>query len=159
ICILMSLVALIASGSQIPVELAKLPSFSQLFREFCEFSGYNGLSLTVFIAEAILTLVLGVFNTCLTFYAAMAIGHSFSDKKILYSVLAFAGISIVLSIFESVLALFMGANFGTNIMINYRNFAYSLNWLILQGLLLAVVETIPLYFVTTYFLKKRINLA
>lgn len=159
ISILMCLVALIVSGSQIGVELAKLPSFSQLFREFCEFSGYNGLSLTVFITEVILTMVLGIFNTCLIFYAAMAIGHSFSDRKILHSVLAFAGISIVLSIFESVLALFMGANFGANIMIGYRNFAYSLNWLILQGLLLAIVETVPMYFITTHFLKKKINLA
>ena len=159
IVILMCLLALIISGSDIAGIIAEMPTFKQMFGEFMNYSGYNGLSLTVFIVEVVLLTVVGVLNTCLNFYAAMAIGHSFSDRKILYSVLAFVGISIVWSIFESVLALFMGENFGENIMLNYRNFAYSLNWLMLQGLLLSVVETVPLYFITTFCLKKRINLA
>lgn len=159
IVLLMCLLALIISGSDIAGIIAEMPTFKEMFAQFLDYSGYNGLSLTLFIVEFILLTVVGVLNTCLNFYAAMAIGHSFSNRKILYSVLAFVGISIVFSIFESVLALFMGENFGESIMLNYRNFAYSLNWLMLQGLLLSVVETIPLYFITTYCLKKRINLA
>lgn len=159
ICILMCLLALIISGSDIADIIAEMPSAKELFTQFFEYSGYNGLSLTVFILEVVLVTVVGVLNTCLNFYAAMAIGHSFSDRKLLYSVLAFVAISIVWSLFETVLALFMGENFSTGIMLNYRNFAYSMNVLILQGLLLSVVETIPLYFITTHCLKKRINLA
>ena len=157
--VLMLLLALIISGSDIAGIIAEMPTFKEMFAQFMDYSGYNGLSLAVFVVEFVVITIVGVLNTCLNFYAAMAIGHSFSNRKVLCSVLAFAGISIVFSIFESVLALFMGEQFSTNIMLNYRNFAYSLNWLMLQGLLLAVVETIPLYFVTTYFLKKKINLA
>lgn len=159
IVILMCLLALIISGSDIASILADLPSARELFTQFCEYSGYNGLSLTLFIVEVILVTVVGLINTCLNFYAAMAIGHSFSDRKVLYSVLAFVAISIAFSMFETILALFMGESFNNGIMLNYRSFAYSLNWLLMQGLLLSVVETVPLYFITTHCLKKRINLA
>ena len=159
IFVLMLLLALIISGSDIAGIIAEMPTFKEMFAQFLDYSGYNGLSLTVFAIEFVVIAIVGVLNTCLNFYAAMAIGHSFSNRKVLYSVLAFVGISIVFSIFESVLAMFMGESFSNSIMLNYRNFAYSLNWLMLQGLLLAVIETVPLYFVTTYCLKKRINLA
>lgn len=159
IFVLMLVLALIISGSDIAGIIAEMPTFKEMFAQFLDYSGYNGLSLAVFAIEFVVIAIVGVLNTCLNFYAAMAIGHSFSNRKVLCSVLAFVGISIVFSIFESVLALFMGESFSTGIMLNYRNFAYSLNLLMLQGLLLAVVETVPLYFVTTYCLKKRINLA
>ena len=157
--VLMSVLLLIVSGSDIGYILSTMPSFKEAFREFCAYSGYSGLSLAVFIAEVIVVTLVGIVYTCLQFYTAMAVGHSFSNRKILYSVLAFVAISIVMSLVESASALFMGENFSTNIVFGFRNFAYSLNMVLFYGLIVGLVETVPLYFITSHFLKKRINLA
>lgn len=159
IFLLMCLLALIISGTDVAAILAELPTAKELFREFCDYSGYNGLSLAVFLMEVAAVSLVGLLYICLRFYAAMAVGHSFSNRKLLYSVLAYAAISIVLSVLESAAAMFMGESFGTYIMLDYRNFAYSMNRLLLSGLLLSVIETVPLYLLTAHCLKKRINLA
>lgn len=159
ICLLMCLLALIISGTDVAAILAELPTAKELFREFCDYSGYNGLRLAVFLVEVVAVSLVGILYTCLRFYAAMAVGHSFSNRKLLYSVLAYAAISIVLSLLESAATVFMEESFGISIMLDYRNFAYSMNRLLLSGLLLSMIETVPLYLLTAHCLKKRINLA
>ncbi len=159
VALLMTVFALIVSGSDIGYILSTMPSLKELFTQFLDYSGHSGLSLAVFIAEVIAVGFVGIVYICLQFYAAMAVGHSFSNHKILYSVLAFVTISIIISLLETVSALFMGLDFGVNIMINYRNFAYSMNLVMFYGLLVGLAETIPLYFITSHCLKKRVNLA
>lgn len=158
ISILMCVLALIISGTDVADILAELPSAREMFAQFCDYSGYNGLSLTLFVLEVLAVGAVGILYTCLRFYAALAVGYSFSNRKLLCSVLAFVVMSIVLSLLEGAVGMFLGESFAAN-MINYRAFAYSMNRLLLFGLLLSLLETIPLYFLTAHCLKRRINLA
>lgn len=156
--LLITLFAFLVSGSDVYEIFVAMPSFREMFSAFMDQSGYNGLSLALFVAEYIAVVIIGVFHICLRFYSAIAVGHSFSNRKLLCSVLAFVAIGFILSIIQGAAGIAMGMSFGTEIMISYRNFGYSMNMLLLKGLLLALVETAVLYAITVFCLKKKINL-
>lgn len=156
---LMGLFAFLVSGSDVYQIIEAMPSAKELFAMFMAQSGYSTFSFVLFIVEAVVVAVVGMLHICLSFYSAMAVGHSFSNRKLLYSVLAYVVISFVMSIIQSVAGIAMGQDFGAQIMFNYRNFGYSMNIMMLKGLVLALVETAVLYGITVFCLKKKINLA
>lgn len=97
-----------------------------------------------FDAKSVAQYVLLLLNTprlYLSFYAAMAIGHSFNGKKVLKSFGFYVLISIVCSTFESLCAEIAGFYYET--------------WALL---LLVILLCVGLFFVTAYFLRNRLNL-
>ena len=59
------------------------------------------LHLVGYCLELLAMFFVGACVSCLTFYCAMAIGYSFSNRKVLLSILAFFGIDILFSILQS----------------------------------------------------------
>ena len=115
------------------------------------------LQVIAYTAEVVVIVVLGALATYLMFYAAIALGHSFANHKILFSVLLYIGFSIVLQIivsFGGISGLFAVADssyFETHIL----NAAHTL---LLAVLLYYLIISAVFYLITHLNLKKRLNL-
>ena len=102
------------------------------------------------VPQLLLLAFFGGVSQILQFYFAMAIGNLANQNKLLFSVLAYIGISTVLSILQVILMVsstdfFAGEAFFDSI--------------IIRSLLLSVVSGIAYFFGTNYILKNRLNLA
>ena len=67
------------------------------------------LHLVGYCLELLAMFFVGACVSCLTFYCAMAIGYSFSNRKVLLSILAFFGIDILFSVLQSSLIMLLNA--------------------------------------------------
>lgn len=132
--------------------------------EGVEFSGLKLLDFAgqaaILLAEIILLLAVADSCLCLHLYAAMAVGHSFTHHKGLFSVLAYFAMSFVWGMIRNG-ALYVFYRIAPNgISLGLQNLspfaATHINMLALT-----VVTLIPAavwYIVTTYCLKNRLNL-
>lgn len=101
--------------------------------------------------------------SCLTFYCAMAIGYSFSNRKVLLSILAFFGIDILFSILQPSLIMLLNAIPGVelfmeNLDLNQVNAAGSVHIVLLCWVLYLAIHAAVLYIPTRLLLKKKLNL-
>ena len=127
--------------------------FAEIFRHLTAYYAFNG---TAFLLELLALIFVGCCVLCLEFYAAMAIGHSFANHKVLYSVLSFLGLQFVMQLLSG------GILVGTN----YDLLAVSLpsdGVLAMHSVMLTVIASTAVfgavyYVITTMFLKKRLNL-
>lgn len=78
----------------------------------------GGWNIAAYILEVLLCLFLLSCSTCLHFYAAMALGHSFADHKTLLSVVFY----VVLSIVVSWLLYIVSGLFGNGILSAFSEF-------------------------------------
>ena len=127
--------------------------FAEIFRHLTAYYAFNG---TAFLFELLALIFVGCCVLCLEFYAAMAIGHSFANHKVLYSVLSFLGLQFVMQLLSG------GILVGTN----YDLLTVSLpsdGVLAMHSVMLTVIASTAVfgavyYVITTMFLKKRLNL-
>lgn len=137
------------------------PSWAEIREALAEI-GLSVGDLALLGVEYLLILIVSGLTVCLHFYAAMALGHSFANHKVLYSILFFIAISLVfqfLSLFLGVASIesFDGLHIGyyqtaaDSVNSVKLMFAYILGGELLQGGIL--------YAITTLSLKKRLNLA
>ena len=127
--------------------------FAEIFRHLTAYYAFNG---TAFLFELLALIFVGCCVLCLEFYAAMAIGHSFANHKILCSVLSFLGLQFVMQLLSG------GILVGTN----YDLLTVSLpsdGVLAMHSVMLTVIASTAVfgavyYVITTMFLKKRLNL-
>ena len=127
--------------------------FAEIFRHLTAYYAFNG---TAFLLELLALIFVGCCVLCLEFYAAMAIGHSFANHKILCSVLSFLGLQFVMQLLSG------GILVGTN----YDLLTVSLpsdGVLAMHSVMLTVIASTAVfgavyYVITTMFLKKRLNL-
>ena len=127
--------------------------FAEIFRHLTAYYAFNG---TAFLLELLALIFVGCCVLCLEFYAAMAIGHSFANHKVLYSVLSFLGLQFVMQLLSG------GILVGTN----YDLLTVSLpsdGVLAMHSVMLTVIASTAVfgavyYVITTMFLKKRLNL-
>ena len=127
--------------------------FAEIFRHLTAYYAFNG---TAFLFELLALIFVGCCVLCLEFYAAMAIGHSFANHKVLCSVLSFLGLQFVMQLLSG------GILVGTN----YDLLAASLpsdGVLAMHSVMLTVIVSTAVfgavyYVITTMFLKKRLNL-
>lgn len=137
-----------------------LEGFAELMNDlrYLEIShAFNG---TVFLAELAALCFLGLAAMCLQFYAALAIGHGFPNRKMVWSVGAFFALQFIIQ--------FLGIN--ALILLDKLNFDFfGLLHVSLHGAaavhlgMLLVIAGVVLYgaifyFLTAYFLKRRLNL-
>lgn len=101
------------------------------------------------LVEGGLILLLGALLVTLWIWAAMAIGHSFANHKSLFSVLAFFAIEMVQQITGGIIDGIMP-----------DGFTYGLEHTVVLALILAAEMLVAalFYFITAYFLEKRLNL-
>lgn len=101
--------------------------------------------------------------TCLTFYCAMAIGYSFSNRKVLMSILAFIGIDILFTVLQSSVVMLLNnipgvERFMENLDLSRVSAAGSVHIVLLGWILYLVVYAAVLYIPTRLLLKKKLNL-
>ena len=135
-------------------------NWSQIF-ESLSFRGELITNLPFFILELLILAFISCAGLCLQFYASLAIGHSFANRKMLFSIVAYFGIQF-------------GLQFLTGIffsILNYTELDYYLanhlpvlsgmtgiHVLFILGIILSFIHAVVFYFVTNYFMQKKLNL-
>lgn len=135
-----------------------LPSLSEMLRIFFEKTGVSPSQLARFILQMLASIILASLTICLHFYAALSLGHSFSNNKVLLSVVFFIAIVFLFQFLSALLGLSLDR---LNVVVTTE--AGSSAMRVLQDLsLLAMLgqlgECAILYLVTAYCLKYRLNL-
>ena len=92
------------------------------------------------------------FNSAV--YAAIAIGHSAAEHKVLKSVLAYVGIYVLTQLVSGTVLIPLGANLELAGMEPMR----FINMMFLLAILTEVVYSLICFAVTDYFMKKKLNL-
>lgn len=140
---------------------------SRLWSGFCDLVRLVGAgNLAAYAAELILLVFLTALITCLHFYLAMAIGQSFDNRKLLWSVLAFFALNILVSVLPAVLGnvlLSLNVNLPGEFIFGSMNSvaaAKAAVHLFMGGMCaICAVYGAAFYFPTTALLKKKLNLA
>lgn len=134
------------------LELGGLLRF--LSEEFSITGGY----LALMIVECVFAAVIGTFASYLLFYAAMSIGQSFANHKVLMSVVFFLLISFVVQLAVPFVSVGIGEMYS-NVNVDVTNFRTVLQMGMLTSIAVELVYAAILYFITNFFLKKKLNLA
>ena len=159
IFVIIFLTALIQSGTNLAELFLEFPSWAEV-KEMLAVYGIHGHDITLFFAEFIALILIGMLASCLHFYAAMAIGHMFSKDKVLLSIVFFVAISFVLSLMTTLLgfrltdlaALTVESGSSEMLLVYMRRLlVFSIGVELVQGALL--------YFATTLSLRRGLNLA
>ena len=124
---------------------------------------FGVLHIVGYCLELLAMFFVGSCVSCLTFYCAMAIGYSFSNRKVLLSILAFFGIDILFSILQSSLIMLLNAipgveRFLENLDLSRVNAAGSMHIVLLCWVLYLAIHAAVLYIPTRLLLKKKLNL-
>jgi len=137
--------------------VSAISSFMAQMREaFQVLSGYITLDYAAVAAEIVVMALLAGVSLCLLFYASMAVGHTFTRHKILMSILFFMVFQIVVKVVgASLLALSQGFSFEITSPEDMMS-----AWHAVFGISVSIelVYSTALYFITTFALKKRLNL-
>lgn len=124
-----------------------------------QITGYYALNGAAMAAEFLLLAFLGCCAMCLQFYAAMAVGHSFANHKTLLSVVFFFGFQFAVQMLGVTL---INAFDALNFLDFLPSFQVSGMAAIYMGMAVLIVGVVlygaVFYCITTYFLKKHLNL-
>lgn len=122
------------------------------------------LDAIIFAIELVIVMFMGAAASCLNIYLALAIGHSFANRKLLMSVVAYFAIQfaleIVFGIISSIFFRFADGGFLLDIE-NYFLQTGSLAGAHVAMLLVLVASTVSaaiFYFPTVWVLKHKLNL-
>ena len=158
IFLVMALMALNLSHTNLQMILEQFPSWSEILRWLDE-AGVRGQVIT-FLVQIVLGTLIGIFAVCLHFYGAMALGHMFSKDKVLLSIVFFVGISFAFNLMEMGYGI-VGFGFSDleNIdMENARDGLAFVSTVIWHGIALSAVQAAVMYLATFLGLKKGLNL-
>ena len=138
-------------------DIFQLPGL--LWQQLREYAGNLGL----IPAELVVLVLLAALVCFLKFYAAIALGHSFTNRKMLLSVAVFAAFSVVEQIAASAgLIAFASVGIPRSWLhgaVGTMDYYAASAQLVLGGAILAVVLYGAVYYAVTYLsLKKRLNL-
>ncbi len=115
---------------------------------------------TALFAEVVVLCFLGCFVLCLQFYAALAIGHSFANHKMAWSVACFFGLQFVMQLLSSALVILVDTVGLDVVLANVTHLEGMAATHAMMVFLMAstVAYGAVFYFLTTFFLKKHLNL-
>lgn len=132
-----------------------------LQRLFQDITAYYAINGTVFLLELLVLAFAGCIAFCLQFYAALAIGHSFSNHKFAWSVAFFFILQFASQLVGGLLLASLDTPFISQLLGSLDFRASGMTAVhIGMGILIAVcvVYSAVFYVITTYFLKKHLNL-
>ncbi len=157
IALILFLTALFQAGHSLSDIQLYFPSWAQIKAVLQGAGVLRGLISLGLLA--IVVCLLAFFAGCLHFYAAMAMGHMFSKDKVLLSIVFFVALSIVLSLMVSVLG-FRRMEALSTIEVNtvLESIAF-VRKVLLSGLVIELLQAIPLYLATVLSLRRGLNLA
>lgn len=127
--------------------------FREVFRQLTAYYAFNG---TAFLLELLGLTFVSCCVLCLEFYAAMSIGHSFANHKILYSILSFLGLQFVMQLLSG--GLLIGTNYNRIFVLPSQDAVLAMHSAMLTLIVSTAVFGAVYYVITTLFLKKRLNL-
>lgn len=143
-------------------EVGFVSAFFRGLRQILEaMTAYYALNGTAFFLELAALCFVGCVSFALQFYAAMAVGHSFSNHKLLLSVAFYfafqfasqiIGTVLLVGLADSPLVEFLST---LNIHFTAMSAVHITMCLLLAG---TALYGAIFYFLTTYFLKRRLNL-
>ena len=125
----------------------------QMFQGLTAYYAFNG---TAFLLELLGLIFVACCVLCLAFYAAMAIGHSFANHKVLYSVLSFLGLQFVMQLLSG--GLLIGTNYNRIFVLPSQDAVLAMHSAMLTLIVSTAVFGAIYYVITVFFLKKHLNL-
>lgn len=135
-----------------------------LFRQLTAYYAFNGAA---FILELLVLCFVSCCCGCLQFYAALAVGHSRPTHKLAWSALFYFAFQFAMQLITGVAMGVFGelglfdwfADWASNLVMDGRINGMAATHLIMGGMIVVcAVYGVIYYFVTTYFLKKHLNL-
>lgn len=137
--------------------------FSMLFEELVDLNGTMVFNGVLFGVELAVVLLLACFDICLEFYSALAIGHSFSNRKMLWSIAAFFALNAITSMMGTGLTLLLNLSGHQAVaigrMLTRSGGAMRMTHLMLLGIIVMALVQAAVYYLLTYLpLAKRLNL-
>ena len=138
--------------------------FRELFQEiYRNLSTYYAINGTAIVAEFLVLCFVGCCAMCLQFYAALAIGHSFSGHKMAWSVAWYFIIQFAVQFVGGMLVVLLDESWLHHLLLGWTD-----SWKISGmaavhfGMCVLIVGELVygavFYLLTTYFLKRRLNL-
>lgn len=119
----------------------------------------NGM---VYLVEIFILMFLAMAAFALQFYAALAAGHSRANRKMLWSVVWFFGFQFALQFLGSLLMIGLDRlgvfNFLNHLSINWTSATAAIHVGLLMAIGVTVLYGAIFYAVTTFFLKRHLNL-
>ena len=128
-----------------------ISSLQELFRQLTAYYAFNGAA---FLLEALVLVFLGCTAICLLFYAAMAVGHSFANHKILLSVAFFFVFQFAAQIVGSISAFSLNG-LGANWCLEPVGAIHAVMGL---SIVCTLIYSAVFYVITAFMLKKHLNL-
>lgn len=128
---------------------------------WAELTKFGLLHILGYILEMLVLAFASCCVACLQFYSAMAIGYSFSNHKVLLSVVFFLVINVVLSILQPLLMAVTGNAGVIDFMIeSVENMSapVTVHMILLGTFLYMLILFVILYFPTRLLLKHKLNL-
>ena len=136
--------------------------FRELFQEiYRNLSTYYAINGTAIVAEFLVLCFVGCCAMCLQFYAALAIGHSFPNHKMAWSVLWFFLIQFIMQFLGGMGIMLLDESWLHHLLLGWTDnisAKASVHLGMVTVILGEVVYGAVFYILTTYFLKKRLNL-
>lgn len=121
----------------------------------------NHIHAIIASLEFFVFIILAIAANCLEFYAAMSIGQSFANRKILMSVLVYFGINFIMQILGGVFGIIVdksGLSFSVTNYLDTLSVPVTIHVVMAGLLLFTFVLNLIFYFISTYFLKNKLNL-
>ncbi|NLA86496.1 MAG: hypothetical protein GX847_04275 [Clostridiales bacterium] len=150
--------AVCISGLIVAFRISYINGFVELIKILIEkITAYYALNGAAVTLEIVLLILVSCAGFCLLFYASMAVGHSFSTRKKLMSVIFFFAFQFIVQTVGSIFL--VGIRSLDFDWINWNlttvGAVHAALWLSIAG---ALIYAAVLYAITTTMLKKRLNL-
>lgn len=122
----------------------------------------EALNGTVYLVEIAVLLFLSMASFALQFYAALAAGHSLPTHKMVWSVVWYFGFQFALQFLGSLLMITLDhlgiPNFLNRLSVNWTSVTAAIHVGLLMAIGVVILYGAIFYAVTTFFLKRHLNL-
>lgn len=118
----------------------------------------DAVHVAVFVFEMLLFMLVGAAASCLLFYAALSIGHSFPNHKILLSVAFYFGIQFGLQIVFGAVTLLVSGIEPLPMFASFDEASFYIHVVMLALTVGTAFVGAIFYFICTHFLRKKLNL-
>ena len=160
----LTIVMVCVAGLIMAFDISAIEEIGDLFRELFRYAtAYYALNGTAIAAELLVVCFLGSCAMCLHFYTALAIGHSFSGHKMAWSVGWFFILQFAVQFVGGLLVVLLDESWIHHLLLGWTD-----SWKISGmaavhfGMCVLIVGELVygavFYLLTTYFLKRRLNL-
>ena len=158
----LTIVMVCVAGLIMAFDISAIEEIGDLFRELFRYAtAYYALNGTAIVAEFLVVCFLGSCAMCLHFYTALAIGHSFSGHKMAWSVAWYFIIQFAVQFVGGMLVTLLDESWLHHLLLGWTDnisAMASVHLGMVTVILGEVVYGAVFYILTTYFLKKRLNL-